>query len=93
MTASSRSICATDLAVKRVQLAEGSTTPVPVGTVRTIKKAQLIYGGYPKPTFSTYADFFSTGTGGANAIGKGLANYSNRGFYSFGTNIGSASAL
>lgn len=75
------------------QLEEGFMTPVPVGTVRTIKKAQLIYGGYPKPTFSTYADFFSTGTGGANATGKGLANYSNRGFYSFGTNIWSASAL
>jgi hypothetical protein len=39
--------------------------------------------------FNSYADFFSTGTGTANdASAKGLANYSNRGFYSAGTNIG-----
>ncbi|MGH8761579.1 MAG: hypothetical protein ACREVW_19080, partial [Burkholderiales bacterium] len=54
---------------------------------------QLSYAGYAPPHFTTYAEYFSTGTGAANAAGKGLANYSNRGFYSFGTNIGSPAAL
>ena len=49
---------------------------------------QLTYGGYPAPTFALARDYFSTATGAANATGKGLANYSNRGFFSFGTNLG-----
>ena len=48
--------------------------------------AQLPYDGYPVPRFTTYAEYFATAT----AQGKGLANYSNRGFYSFGTNINSS---
>jgi len=51
-------------------------------------KPQLTYCCYPPPRFANYEDYFYTGTGSANAAGKGLANYSNRGFYSFGTNIG-----
>lgn len=77
----------------QLQLEEGFVTPVPAGSVLRIKKAQLKYDGYPKPTFNSFADFFGTATGNGNASGKGLANYSNRGFYSFGTNIGSASAI
>ena len=55
-----------------------------------IKSDQLRYEGYPPPRFLTHEDYFSNGP---NAIGKGLANYSNRGFYSFGTNINSAGAF
>lgn len=54
-----------------------------------IKPDQLAYADYPRPLFLTYADYFSKGS---NAEGQGLANYSNRGFYSFGTNINSAAA-
>ncbi len=52
---------------------------------------QLVYEGYPTPSFATYRDFFATNE--PNAQGRGLANYSNRGFYSFGTNIGSSAGL
>ena len=42
--------------------------------------------GYPATTFNTYSDFWSTRTG---ITGGGLADYSNRGFFSAGTNLGS----
>lgn len=45
--------------------------------------------GYPLPRFTNYSDFFST-RGGIN--GRGLADYSNRGFFSAGTNFGSSEA-
>ena len=54
-----------------------------------IRPSQLNYADYSPPRFLSYADYFSKGV---NAEGQGLANYSNRGFYSFGTNINSAGA-
>lgn len=48
---------------------------------------QLAYNGYPLPTFTKYSDFWSTRNG---AAGRGLADYSNRGFFSAGTNLGSS---
>jgi hypothetical protein len=72
----------------RFTLDEGLTATT-TGTARRTTAPQLLYTGYTPPTFATYADYFSTGTGAANASGKGIANYSNRGFFSFGTNIGS----
>ena len=45
------------------------------------------YGGYPIPRFADYASYFTTATGLASLGGRGLANYSNQGFYSAGTNI------
>ena len=47
----------------------------------------LSYDGYPTVRFSQFQDFFSTATHGASLGGLGLANYSNQGFYSVGTNI------
>jgi len=47
---------------------------------------QLTYDGYPLPTFTKYSDFWSTRNG---VSGRGLADYSNRGFFSAGTNLGS----
>jgi hypothetical protein len=44
---------------------------------------QLQYAGYTKPMFAKAEDYF------VSANGAGLANYSNRGFYSYGTNISS----
>jgi hypothetical protein len=55
-----------------------------------IAKSLLDYQGAPQydtVRFSRYSDFFSTGIGGDSLTGFGLANYSNRGFYSAGTNI------
>jgi Tol biopolymer transport system component len=46
----------------------------------------LTYNGYPIPAFTKYSDFWSTRNG---ANGRGLADYSNRGFFSAGTNLGS----
>ncbi len=71
------------------------TLPPPPGTglERQTTRPQLNYAGHPLPAFANYRDFFATDTGAASATGKGLANYSNRGFYSFGTNIGSGSSF
>ncbi len=54
-------------------------------------RPQLDYCCYQKPQFANYEDFFATETGATNNVGKGIANYSSRGFYSFGTNIGKTS--
>jgi len=40
---------------------------------------QLPYDGYPLPAFTKYSDFWSTRNG---ITGRGLADYSNRGFFS-----------
>lgn len=50
-----------------------------------------VYGDYPVvPRFNQFGDFFSTGAGSASGVasGKGLADYSNRGFFTAGTNVG-----
>ena len=47
----------------------------------------LSYAGYPIPRFNGYRDYFATALGASSASGLGLANYSNQGFYSTGTNI------
>ncbi|TND00467.1 MAG: hypothetical protein FD120_2781, partial [Gammaproteobacteria bacterium] len=45
----------------------------------------ILSAGYPIPTFDKYSDYWST-----RGSGKGLADYSNRGFFSAGTNLGDA---
>lgn len=47
----------------------------------------LVYTGYPIPRFDKYSAYFSTQQGGAALQGLGLADYSNRGFFTAGTNI------
>lgn len=44
---------------------------------------------YPTPTFARYADYWSTAQGSLSASGKGLADYSNRGFFTAQNNLGS----
>ena len=61
----------------------GGIQDKPVPTV----PGTLAYGGYPVPRFADYRSYFVTATGSASVAGKGLANYSNQGFYSAGTNI------
>ncbi len=49
----------------------------------------LVYGGYPVPAFNDYASYFSVQHKQANVGARtGLADYSNRGFFSVGKNIG-----
>jgi hypothetical protein len=49
----------------------------------------LTFGEYPTPRFPSYAAYWSTGLGAASANGQGLADYSNRGFFTPGENLGS----
>lgn len=55
-----------------------------------IAPAPLPYGGYPIPEFDDYASFFSTRhLDGTDPVQRrGLADYSNRGFFTAGTNLG-----
>lgn len=48
----------------------------------------LVFSNYAVPTFSSYSEAFSTTPGGNVSQGRGLADYSNRGFFSAGTNLG-----
>ncbi|MCW8900630.1 MAG: hypothetical protein OQK75_02080 [Gammaproteobacteria bacterium] len=46
----------------------------------------LNFSSYPVPQFNKYGDYFSTQPGGKTQDGKGLADYSNRNFFTAGTN-------
>ncbi len=46
---------------------------------------QLAIGDYPKPAFNRYSDYWSTREG---LNGRGMADYSNREFFSAGRNLG-----
>ncbi len=59
-----------------IKYTNGPETPLPL----------LTYGNYPLPRFNNYGDFWSTRDG--VTAGRGLADYSNRGFFSAGTNLG-----
>lgn len=47
----------------------------------------LNYGSYNLPIFTKYSDFWSTTPGTTSLTGKGLADYSNRGFFTFANNL------
>ena len=49
----------------------------------------LNYSGYPNVSASDYRGFFVSNTGAGSLLGTGLANYSNQGFFTAGTNIDS----
>ncbi|MBS0327503.1 MAG: hypothetical protein JSS46_13305 [Proteobacteria bacterium] len=55
----------------------------------TIWPLAIPAGSYPIPAFASYADYWSTGKGPASLVGKGLANYSNQGFFTAGKNLDS----
>jgi hypothetical protein len=46
---------------------------------------------YPIVSFNRYSDFWTTSRGAGSLGGKGLGDYSSRGFYTTGTNVGSSS--
>lgn len=61
------------------------------GRVDEVPLLDDVYGAYPVvPRFNLFGSFFSTGAGSASGVasGKGLADYSNRGFFTAGTNVG-----
>ncbi len=60
-------------------------------TVAAVPFTALDYGGYPVPGFLHYSRFWSTGTGTASLTGKGLADYSSRGFFTPASNFGNTS--
>jgi hypothetical protein len=47
----------------------------------------LTYTGYAIPTFNKYSDYWSTSPGAGSFSGLGLADYSNRGFFTAAHNI------
>lgn len=66
----------------------GGTFAVPGGG--KIATEPLNYADYPIPAFSDYASYFSTRhLDGSILSSRGLADYSNRGFFTAGTNLGS----
>ena len=58
----------------------------------TIAQPALELRGYPTVRLQSMGEYFSTATGGASTLGQGLANYSNQGFYSAGTVVGTVTA-
>jgi hypothetical protein len=46
------------------------------------------FGDYPIPTFAKFTDFWSTSPGPGSLTGQGLADYSNRGFFTARYNLG-----
>ena len=59
---------------------------------KQLPKLDYVGAGIPIPTFARYSDYWSTGLSQASLTGKGMADYSSRGFFSAGTNIGSTTA-
>lgn len=53
-----------------------------------INVPSLAFSDYSVPTFSSYSEAFSTTPGGNVSLGRGLADYSNRGFFTAGKNFG-----
>jgi hypothetical protein len=62
----------------------------PFQTSLDIPSSPFPPAGYPIPTFARYTDYWSTAPGDRTTQGKGLADYSNRGFFTAGKNLGSS---
>ncbi len=62
----------------------------PAGTTVEIAVAPVTIGPYPIPAFARYTDYWSTSPGAQSLSGKGLADYSNRGFFTAAKNLGSS---
>lgn len=58
----------------------------------TVAQPALALRGYPTVRLQSLGEYFSTATGGGSTLGQGLANYSNQGFYSAGTVVGTVTA-
>jgi hypothetical protein len=62
----------------------------PFNTTLKFRPAPLNFASYPVPSFGRYADYWSTSPHDSNVGGKGLADYSNRGFFTDQKNFGSS---
>lgn len=62
----------------------------PYDTSVKVSPLPLAAGSYPIPAFARYSDYWSTAKGTASLTGKGLANYSNQGFFSAAHNFDSS---
>ncbi|MEP7208931.1 MAG: hypothetical protein ABI920_18510 [Casimicrobiaceae bacterium] len=71
---------------RRIRL--GGLLGVGALTVDVTPFTSLDYGGYAAPRFAHYSKYWSTGTGPASLAGRGLADYSSRGFFTPGANYG-----
>jgi hypothetical protein len=54
-----------------------------------LRAPPLALSSYRIPDFNSFDEYFSAGTSLASLTAKGLANFSNQGFYSIGTNVAS----
>jgi hypothetical protein len=54
----------------------------------TVVPAPLSFGGYAPPRFTRFSDYWSTAPGQTFAGGQGLADFSNRNFFTVGNNYG-----
>lgn len=61
----------------------------PFNVQLNIPAAPLDIGSYPIPAFADYTDYWSTAAGTAAVPGRGLADYSNRGFFTAAKNFDS----
>lgn len=61
----------------------------PFGAPVPIANAPLTLANYPIPAFAGYSDYWSTAPGDASRPGLGLADYSNRGFFTAAKNFDS----
>lgn len=60
----------------------------PFNTSIKLASAPLTFGAYPVPAFAKYTDYWSTSPRDPDVRGKGLAEYSNRNFFSAAKNFG-----
>jgi hypothetical protein len=72
-------------ALKATSYSAGSESDLPI----MITLAPLSIAAYPVPVFARYTDYWSTAPGPLSIHGKGLADYSNQGFFTAQNNLGS----
>ena len=69
----------------------GLTKKVPGPTsITEVALPPLNYGNYAVPSFSRYLHYFSTASGADSYTGTGIANYSNRSFFTSLANFGNS---
>jgi len=73
----------------RVLQAEGFNSLAPFDAPVRIATRPLVIGGYPVPNFAKYTDYWATSPKDSLIRGKGLAEFSNRGFFTAAKNFGS----
>ena len=75
----------------RAQRIKSFNTRAPFNQLLRIVPADLpLTTPYPVPRFSRYADYWSTAPGPGSLQGMGLADYSNRGFFTAAKNFGAS---